>query len=88
MYRLITPIFSLLKKIQSFVINLTSTITKEKIDTGLRKIEEENKHLSEMEIIKLKSKFLDEIDKILDIKIDKIDLENDREIRRIERQYL
>lgn len=87
MYNFITPLFNWIEGIVKFINNLISTVTKEKIEAGLRKIEENNKHLSEMEVIKLKQNFLDEIDKILDAKIEKIDIENDRTIKRFERQY-
>ena len=53
--------------------NLVNEVTKDKIDSGLRKIEESNKHLSELEVIKLKRIFLDDIDKKLDAKLQNLE---------------
>lgn len=49
------------------------SITTEKIDAELLNIEENNKNLPELEVIKLKREYLNKVDKILDAELLRIE---------------
>ncbi|WP_289058696.1 hypothetical protein [uncultured Flavobacterium sp.] len=82
-----TLLFNWFKILKITVNNLLNEVTKDKIDSALRKIEEENKHLSEIEVINLKRKFLDKIEKKLDTKLQIIESEMDKKIIGLDREY-